>query len=151
MFTSLQELSAVARGDRTDKDLHRHTSTCLCVAGVPPDSLLPPLLSSLLSSPPSSPLQLLSSALCLRVRREDVQLGAALSVCRLRLNFSAAAVRFLCWRSGFKTPPCVVLSSGPGTALLPPATQPHFGWKFAPVEPVRRPRCARRVGGMRRR
>lgn len=109
--------------------VHRHTSTCLegrHFLGVPiihgPTSPFPP-------PPLSLP--------CFPVRQGDVPHGAAPSVCRLILNFSATAVGFLSRRSGLKIVRRFSLSSLSRRALLlpiatcplsPPVHRP--GWKF---------------------
>lgn len=110
--------------------VHRHTSTCLegrRFLGVPiihgPPSPFPP-------PPLSLP--------CFPVRQGDVPHGAAPSVCRLILNFSAAAVGFLSTRSGLKSARRLSLFSLDALSSFPsllapsllPSTDPHFGWKF---------------------
>lgn len=103
-------ISALAWGDKNDKDIHRHTSTCL----VERRSLGVPIINV-----PSSPHHLPTQSCVCPCQAGDVLLGTALSVCRLILNFSAAAVGFLSGRSGLKRarrlssfaplPPCPLL------------------------------------------
>lgn len=130
--------------------VHRHTSTCLegrHFLGVPiihgPPSPFPP-------PPLSLP--------CFPVRQGDVPHGAAPSVCRLILNFSATAVGFLSRRSGLKIVRRLSLFSlstlsPPSHRYLPPLSSgPQtrtWAGSFPRAEPLHRPRCARRVGEMK--
>lgn len=114
--------------------VHRHTSTCLegrHFLGVPiihgPPSPFPP-------PPLSLP--------CFPVRQGDVPHGAAPSVCRLILNFSATAVGFLSRRSGLKIVRRLSLFSlstlSPPShrylPLSPPVHRPALGLEVSPEQ-----------------
>lgn len=115
--------------------VHRHTSTCLegrHFLGVPiihgPPSPFPP-------PPLSLP--------CFPVRQGDVPHGAAPSVCRLILNFSATAVGFLSRRSGLKIVRRLSLFSLSRRSLLlpiatcplsPPVHRPALGLEVSPEQ-----------------
>lgn len=123
---TFREISALAWGDKTDKDIHRHTSTCLVGR-----RLLGVLIINAPHPPPlhTPPPRHLPAPSSVSVSGGDVLLGAALSVCRLILNFSAAAVGFLSGRSGLKRARCLSLlspSSSPSLRRSPPAHRCPF-------------------------
>lgn len=138
---TFREDSAVARGDSTSTQAHFHLS---CRKGLArcPYNRRPP-------SPAAS-----SSLLRFRVRQAGaVRLGAQRTVCRLRLNFSAAAVGFPSGRSGSEPARRLSLLSPP--SVLSSGPSPPFSFRpqirtLSGSFPGAAPRCARRVGAMKR-
>lgn len=133
-MSTLGENSALARGDRYP---HGHTSTCLVGRGS--------LGVRIIDAPLPGSLQLAALFPCQAGRCAARSRAECLSP---HIEFQRGSSRVSLREIRFKTRPLPLAALlRPITALLPSA-DPHFEWKFSPVELIRG--APRRVGGMER-